>query len=246
MTFHSGAAMGALLAVSGAVLVFLTGQGTLGGAFAGLVVSLLIVAGFGVAGFVPLAVFVLGSGLLTRIGARRKERAGAAEPNQGRRDQRHVAAKLALPALAGALAVLGGGSTPTLALILTASLAAAFADTAATEAGPLTGGHAYGVHGTRLVSLPHGAPGGMSPGGFVAAAAAAILLSAGAWLAGLAGSPFEASVAAGAGFIACVLESLFAATSLGTRVGHFGRNVLLTVASALLALSARALGWVAS
>jgi hypothetical protein len=51
-----------------------------------------------------------------------------------------------------------------------------------------------------------------------------------------------ASIAAGAGFLACVLESLFAATSLGTRVGHFGRNVVLTVASALLALSARALG----
>jgi|SRR5882672_527811 len=246
MTFHSGAGVGALLGLAGAVLVFVTGQGTLGGALAGLVVALLIVAGFGVSGFVPLAIFVLGSGLLTRVGARRKERAGAAEPNQGRRDQRHVAAKLALPALAGVLAVLGGGSTPTLALLVTAALAAAFADTAATEAGPLTGSHAYGVYGTRVVALPHGAPGGMSPGGFLAAGAAALLLALGAWLAGLIASPLEACVAAGAGFLACVLESLFAGTSLGTRVGHFGRNLVLTVASAAIALTARAFGWVAS
>jgi len=234
------------LAVAGAVLVLLTGQGTLGGALAGLLAALLITAAFGVPGFVPLAIFVLGSGILTRLGARRKERAGAAEPNRGRRDQRHVAAKLTLPALAAVLALIGGGSTPTLALIVTAALAAAFADTAATEAGPLTGGHAYGVHGIRLVALPHGAPGGMSLGGFVAAAAAALLLALASWLAGLLRTPVEAWIAAGAGFLACVLESLFAATSLGTRVGHFGRNVALTVASALLALSARALGWVAS
>ena len=122
----------------------------------------------------------------------------------------------------------------------------AFADTAATEAGPLTGGHAYGFHGIGLVALPHGSPGGMSVGGFVAAAAAALLLALGAWLAGLVDAPLEASVAAGAGFLACVLESFFAATPWGMRVGHFGRNVALTIASALLALSARALGWVAT
>ena len=86
----------------------------------------------------------------------------------------------------------------------------------------------------------------MSSGGFFAAAAAAILVAFGAWLAKLLDSPLEAGVAAGAGFLASALESLFAATSWGTRVGHFGRNVALTVASALLALSARALGWVAS
>jgi len=246
MMLHPGAPLGALAALAGAVLIYLTRQGTLGGAAAGLLVALVIVAGFGVPGFVPLGIFVLGSGLLTRMGSRRKERTGAAEPNRGRRDERHVAAKLALPALAGAIALLGPGPTPTLALVTTAALAAAFADTAATEAGPLTGGHAYGVRGMRLVALRHGAPGGMSSGGFFAAAAAAILVAFGAWLAKLLDSPLEAGVAAGAGFLASALESLFAATSWGTRAGHFGRNVALTVASALLALSARALGWVAS
>src|SRR5437667_69176 len=146
MMLHPGAPLGALAALAGAVLIYLTRQGTLGGAAAGLLVALVIVAGFGVPGFVPLGIFVLGSGLLTRMGSRRKERTGAAEPNRGRRDERHVGA----------------------------------------------------------------------------------------------------GVAAGAGFLASALESLFAATSWGTRVGHFGRNVALTVASALLALSARALGWVAS
>ncbi len=245
MTLHPGAATGALCALAGAILIYLTRQGTLRGALAGLLVALLITGAFGIGGFAPLAVFVLGSGWLTRLGQKRKTRAGAAEPNRGRRDERHVAAKLAVPAIASAIALFRQGSTPALALIVTASLAAAFADTAATEAGPLTRGPAYGVRGIRLVALPHGAPGGMSLGGFFAGATAALLVSSSAWLAGLLESRLEPWVAAGAGFLASVLESLLAATSWGSRVGHFGRNVALTVASAALALSARALGWAA-
>src|SRR3989442_8850775 len=186
---------------------------------AGLLVALVIVAGFGVPGFVPLGIFVLGSGLLTRMGSRRKERTGAAEPNRGRRDERHVAAKLALPALAGSIALFGPGPTPTLALVTTAALAAAFADTAATEAGPLTGGHAYGVRGMRLVALRHGAPGGMSSGGFFAAAAAAILVAFGAWLAKLLDSPLEAGGAAGGGVLPDALEGRLAAAALGAGRG---------------------------
>jgi len=51
---------------------------------------------------------------------------------------------------------------------------------------------------------------------------------------------------AAAGFLGAALESLFSSTTLGARAGHFGRNALLTAASAGLALSARALGWTGS
>ena len=67
---------------------------------AGLVVALILSAGFGVAGFVPLAIFVLGSGLLTRMGARRKERVGAAEGGP-------VSGRVTLPLFGGP-----GGVTP--------------------------------------------------------------------------------------------------------------------------------------
>lgn len=245
MTLHPDAAAGALAGAAGAILILLTRQGNLLGALAGLGVALLVSAGFGIAGLLPLAVFVLGSGLLTRIGRGRKERAGAAEPNQGRRDVRHVAAKLSLPALLGALALLGIAPARSLALAYTASLAGAFADTAATEVGPLTGGRAFGVRGFRLVPLPHGVSGGMSGGGIFAAAAAALLVAFGSLGVHLLDSAPQAWIAAAAGFLASLVESLLAGTAWGTRMGHFGRNVVLSLMSAGLALSARAIGWAA-
>src|SRR5258705_4031 len=107
MTLHHTAPLGALLALGGAILILVTRQGTLSGALAGFAVALLAALGLGAGALLPLAIFVLGSGLLTRIGRARKERLGAAEGNRGRRGPAHVAAKLSLPALA-ALGARGG------------------------------------------------------------------------------------------------------------------------------------------
>ena len=246
MTLHPGAVWGALLALAGAALILLTRQGTPAGALAGLVVALFAAAGFGAAALLPLAIFVLGAGLLTRVGRGRKEGLGAAQANRGRRGIPHVAAKLSVPALAGALAFLHAAPGSILALVYVASLAGAFADTAATEAGPLLGGRAFGLRGGGLAALPHGVPGGMSVGGFLAAALAAFAVAAGAHAVRLLDSAPTAWIAAGAGFLASVLESLLAGTAWGTRMGHFGRNVFLSLASAVLALSAQALGWAGS
>ena len=246
MTLHPDAARGALLALAGAALILLTRQGTPAGALAGFAVALLAAAGFGAPALLPLAVFVLGSGLLTRLGRARKERLGAAQADQGRRGFPHVAAKLSLPALAGALAFFRAAPEGALALVYVASLAGAFADTASTELGPVMGGGALGLRGARLKALPHGAPGGMSAGGFLAAAAAASAVAIGASWVRLLDAPPAAWAAAAAGFLASVLESLLAGTAWGTRAGHFGRNVFLSLASAALALSARALGWAGS
>src|SRR2546427_242361 len=123
----------------------------------------------------------------------------------------------ALLALAGAaLLLLTPHGTPV------AALAGAFADTGATEAGPLLRGRAFGLRSGRLTALPHGTPGGMSAGGFLAAALAALAVAAGAWAARLLESAPAAWTAAGAGFLASVLESLIAGTTWGTRMGHFG------------------------
>jgi len=51
-------------------------------------------------------------------------------------------------------------------------------------------------------------------------------------------------MAACAGFLASLLESIVAGTALGIRAGHFGRNVFVSAASAGLALGAGALGWI--
>jgi len=246
MTLHPTAPLGALLALGGALLILVTRQGTLAGALAGFVVALLAALGLGAAALLPLAIFVLGSGMVTRIGRRKKENLGTAEGNRGRRGPAHVAAKLSLPALASALAILGAAPLSILTLSYVATLAGAFADTAATELGPVIGGPAVAFHGGMLRSMPHGTTGGMSLAGFAASAAAAITVAMGALARGLFASPSAVWVAAAAGFLASVLESLLAGTSLGARIGHFGRNVFLSVASAGLALTARAWGWAGS
>jgi len=243
---HPTAGMGALLALAGAALILLTRQGTPAGALAGFAVALLAALGLGAASLLPLAVFVLGSGALTRIGRERKERIGAAEGDRGRRGASHVAAKLSLPAVAAALALFGLAPGRALALVYVASLAGAFADTAATELGPVIGGPAFGLRGGRVVVLAHGTPGGMSLAGFAAAAAAAWAVAWSAWSVGLLDAASVAYVAAGSGFLASVLESLLGGTAWGARAGHFGRNVFLSLASAGLAISARALGWTGS
>jgi len=243
MILHPTAVSGAILALAGAILILLTRQGTVPGALAGFAVALLAALGLGAAALLPLAIFVLGSGILTRFGLDRKERLGAAEADRGRRGAVHVAAKLSLPAAASALALFGAAPERALALIYTASLAGAFADTAATELGPLAGGRAFGFRGGRISALPHGTPGGMSLAGFAAAAAAALAVAVSAWSALVLDSLRAAGTAAGAGFLACALESVLAGTPWGRRAGHFGRNAFLSLASAGLAVSARALGW---
>src|SRR5882672_7704005 len=180
MTLHHTAPLGALLALGGAILILVTRQGTLSGALAGFAVALLAALGLGAGALLPLAIFVLGSGLLTRVGRARKERLGAAQEDRGRRGVPHVAAKLSLPALAGVLAFVHAAPEKSLAIVYVAALAGAFADTAATEAGPVLGGRVFGLRGGRLAVLAHGAPGGMSAGGFLAAALAAFTVAAGA------------------------------------------------------------------
>jgi len=155
-----------------------------------------------------------------------------------------VIAKLSLPAIAGALAALDLAPRPALALVYGATLAGAFADTAATEVGPLARGRVWGFRSGRVVSLAHGSAGGMSAAGRLAAGASAALIALCARYAGLIASPAAVVVAAGSGFLASAMESILAGTALGARAGHFGRNAFVSLASAGGALAAGAMGWV--
>jgi uncharacterized membrane protein len=225
------------LAVGGAAVVATTGQGTLAGAVAGLVVAWTAILGLGPGALLPLATFVLGSGVLTRLGRGRKEAMGAAEGNRGRRGARHVAAKLGLPALLGACGLLRPGGHA-LELAYAAALSGALADTAATEIGPLGKGPVMGVRGRRVLKLEHGEPGGMSALGLVASAAGALAAATAAEFSGLVSGRASWCVAAAAGFGAATLESMVAGTALGRAMGHFGRNVMVSAVSVAVALVA--------
>lgn len=232
----SGTWLALALAAAGAAFVARSGQGTLPAAAAGFVVAAAAILGLGPGALAPLAVFVLGAGALTRLGRERKETLGSAEGNRGMRDWGHVAAKLGVPAL---LAIAGAATEgrDLLRLAYAASLAGAFADTAATETGPLAGGAAFAVARGWPRRVAHGAPGAMSAAGLAAAAIAAATLAAIAGIAGLV-SPPGALVAMGSGLVAAIAESLVAPTRAGRALGHFGRNVLVSSGAAILALAA--------
>jgi uncharacterized protein (TIGR00297 family) len=239
----TGATVVALaLAVVGAAVVRATGQGTRMGAGVGLGVAIVSILGLGPGALLPLAIFVLGAGALTRLGRMEKQAAGTAEANQGRRGVWHVAAKLGIPALLGIGGILGLGGPP-LAFAYAAALAGAFADTSATEIGPLGGGFAFEFRAGRLRRVPHGTPGGMSVAGLAASAAGAVAVAWASTLSGLIGGSGAAGIVAAAGFGASLFESGVAATPVGRRLGHFGRNAMVSVIASAAGYWAGATGW---
>jgi len=239
----TGATVVALaLATAGAVVVRVTGQGTRAGAGAGLVVAYLCILGLGPGALLPLAVFVLGAGALTRLGRPTKQAAGAAEANEGRRGGWHVAAKLGIPALLGIAGILGHRGPP-LSFAFAAALAGAFADTSGTEIGPLGGGLAFALRDGRFRRLPHGTPGGISMTGLIASAVAAAAVAWASALSGLIGGSSGPGIVAAAGFSAALLESVIAATPLGRPLRHFGRNVMVSAVASAIGYWAGSSGW---
>jgi uncharacterized membrane protein len=236
----SSFALGFVFALLGAAIVLATRQGTPGAAAVGAVTAFSMVLGAGAAVMAPVALFVLGSGVLTRLGRARKERSGAAEANRGRRSALHVAAKLGVPALLGLAAWLRPEWRLLCGLGIAASLAGAFADTAATEAGPLARGPVVRLRGFNVTRAQHGVPGGMSAAGIVVSAIAALAIGVlSASLAIVEGRSGAALVSA-SGFAAPLVESAIADSPLGRALGHFGRNGFLSALAAALAMGASA------
>lgn len=178
-----------------------------GGAIAGFLLGLVIIAALGLEGFMLLVSF-FGIGVAaTRIKYDHKHRKGAAQTKGGVRSAWNVVANGGFP---GLWAVIGASvNEPTvMGVWFTASLAAATADTLESEIGVLSKTPPRLITTGRPV-LP-GTDGGISVLGTGAGIAGAIIMASIGYLLGL--IPFAAiSVVAGAAFVATVLESLIAA-----------------------------------
>ena len=212
-----------------AILAYALGMVSRGGALGGFLVGTLIYACLGPEGFAILALFVLGGSLLTRLGYRRKQRAGTAEAGGGRRGARNALANCSVALVCALLAALTSSHALTAAFV--ASLGAAFADTAESEVGQLYGRAPRLI--TTLRTVPPGTDGAVSlPGtlaGLVAAALTAALASA---LGLIESSMIPVTLAAVLGTVA---DSLVGA--LAPRLGNELTNVLCTLIAASLTLS---------
>ncbi len=125
-------------------------------------------------GYVLFLLFVaLGSGL-SKVGYAKKAAIGAAEAREGQRGIGNVAANLIVPAVC-CLAYPASGGDAAYIMAFAGAIAAAFADTASSEIGALSGGQPVLV--TTLKTVPHGTNGAVTPLGFVAALAASALIA---------------------------------------------------------------------
>ena len=154
----------------------------------------------------------------------------------------HVAAKLGIPALLGIAGLLTNDGYA-LSLAYASALAGALADTSGTEVGPLGSGHAMGLHGLRLRRMPHGTPGAVSATGLAASAVGAAAVASGGILSGLIVGVVPWGIATLAGFVASLFESGIAATPPGRRLGHFGRNAMVSLIASAIGFWAGASGW---
>lgn len=173
-----------LLGPAVAALAFAVGALTPGGAVAAAVVGALCVhAGWGWATL--LIVYFVVAVACSRIGARTKERrTGGVVAKTGRRDAMQVLANGGVFAVTAFLASL---ASPSLSSVLSAAaigaLAAASADTLATEIGTLVGGEPRSIIGWRAV--PAGTSGGVTPFGSLGMPAGALLVAIAARALGL-------------------------------------------------------------
>jgi uncharacterized protein (TIGR00297 family) len=217
-----------------AVAARLAGALTTGGAIAGALVGTCVGLGFGLPGLAVLAIFFVAGSLATRAGWETKTASGVAEAGGGRRDARRVLGKGGVAALVAVLQLFdGAGLLAAPAAAFTGAVAAALADTFATEFGVLWSSAPRRLPTFRRV--PVGTPGAVSLAGTLAAFLGSFVVADVAVdLASLVKSE-GATVRwlTVAGLAAALLESL--AVGLGLRAPGFVRNVLTTATGAVLA-----------
>jgi uncharacterized protein (TIGR00297 family) len=222
-----------------AVVALLAGALRSGGVVVAWALGVVTWMAFGLEGFVLLLAFLLGGLLVTLFGYGSKGRAGTAEPSGGRRGGAEVFGK------GGALLLLGFFAltvqwmiSPRVAdfrswwgWVVVAILAAATADTWATEIGGLWGKRAYTLWPVREV--PPGTSGAVSVAGLLAALAGAVSISGLGLLLGLlAQRPLTFAVLCTvAAFVATVAESLL--PRLGP-ASHVGKNLAVTLIAPIL------------
>jgi uncharacterized protein (TIGR00297 family) len=216
-----GAALSFALAAAALALDLLT----VSGAIAGFVLATLLYTFEGWQAFALLAAFfVMGSGA-TRAAYRRKQAMGLAEQHKGKR----VAAQAVANAVAAVAFAFLGQPLP-----MAAALAAATADTIATETGPLFGGRVF-LLATGKVVKP-GTSGGISVAGTLAGLAGAAIIACLAMALGLTrGTEFAIITLAGA--TGSAVDSYLGGTlEKQGLLNNEGVNFLGTAAAGLLAM----------
>ncbi|HEY6066064.1 MAG TPA: DUF92 domain-containing protein [Thermoanaerobaculia bacterium] len=229
--FHAGGSLqlaGAIaINVVAGLATWRAGLVSRSGALAGAVAGFLVALYGGWEAYALLWIFFLGGTAATKWGYGVKRDAGVAQADRGRRGVAHVAANCIVPV---ALLVLG---TP--AAAFAGALAAALADTLATEVGSLYGRDPRSP--LTFDPLPRGTPGAVSLSGTGAALAGACAIALFAWIFGWISRTAVLAVIAG-GFLGALAESVFADVRrrTGGRLDHEFQNAFNTFAGALIAL----------
>ncbi|MGI8910741.1 MAG: DUF92 domain-containing protein [Rubrobacteraceae bacterium] len=214
-----------------AALAYALGMVSRGGAVGGVVVGTLIYACLGPQGFAILALFVAGGSTLTRMGYGRKQRSRLAQESGGRRGARNAIANCSVAVLCAILASITGNAAfaAAFAAAFVASLGAAFADTAESEVGQLSGRWPRLV--TTLRRVQPGTDGAVSFPGTLAGVGGAALTAALGLALGLVGGGGVAVLVALAAFLGTVADSLVGAVF--PRLGNEVTNVICTLTAAL-------------
>lgn len=214
-----------------AALAYALGMASRRGAAGGVLVGAPVYACLGPPGFALLVLFVIGGSALTRLGYERKQRTGRAQEHGGRRGARNALANAGVAVLCALLYALGVSDAFSAAYV--AAVGAAFADTAESEVGQLSGRSPRLITGLRKV--PPGTDGAVSLPGTLAGLAAAGLTAALGLAFGLVGGVGAALLVALAAFLGTVADSLVGASLPG--VGNEATNVLCTLVAAVFGLA---------
>jgi len=198
---------GLLLASTAATLAYAFRTLTPSGAVVAVLVGTLTFAAGAVQWSVVLLVFFVSASLLTRLPRSRASASGTVEATTDYRNASQVLANGGVLAVYCLLSLVH--SLPLWPLAFAASVAAATADTWATELGKRSASRP--VHIITHQPVTTGTSGGVTMRGFFASAGGACLVAGTATLAMRAGMPFLAVVAI-AGFLGATVDSLLGAT----------------------------------
>ena len=124
---------------------WLTGKITYGGAMAGALITYLLLLAFAGLGLAAIGTFFTGGTAASVWKKRDKEQMGLLEKNQGKRGYTNVLANAGVGACLSGFALILPEYSSYLAVMMTASFAAAFSDTISSELGNIYGSRYYQV-----------------------------------------------------------------------------------------------------
>lgn len=220
--------LSAALTACFAVLGRLVRGVTTAGAVAGALACFALLQGLGTGGFSALLMVFALTWIATRIGYRRKQRLGTAEPRTGR-GALQVLANLGMASLCACAYATIWPDWP-LAVAACATLAEAAADTVSSEIGQAAGGVPRLV--TTWRKAPPGTDGAVSFAGTLAGTAAAVIVGLTCVVNGL--LPWHSfAICAGAAVIGMLADSILGATL--ERKGLLGNNTVNFLSTAIAA-----------